>query len=339
MEPDLNNSRPLNRRQFLDRLGKAGISVAAACTAGFWFYDPKGPGATKSQKTNLLQFDFSVKGLKPRMAIVRGKDRTATLRRGVEGLGGIETFIDKGDRVLLKVNAAFATPPMLSATTHPDLITEMARLCYEGGAASVVVTDNPINDPASCFTLTGIQEGARKGGARVILPRDDLFTSMTVINGKLIRNWPVLYKPFENITKVIGMAPLKDHHRSGASMTMKNWYGLLGGRRNIFHQDINGIITELATMMKPTLVVLDGTTTMMTNGPTGGSLSDLKETHTMIVGTDQVAADAFGASLLGRPLDRLPFIKMAEAAGVGTADYRKLNPVTDSIENPPSEKR
>ena len=39
-------------------------------------------------------------------------------------------------------------------------------------------------------------------------------------------------------------------------------------------------------MIKPTLVVLDGTTTMMTNGPTGGSLSDLKQTNSMIVSTD-----------------------------------------------------
>ena len=39
---------------------------------------------------------------------------------------------------------------------------------------------------------------------------------------------------------------------------------------------------------------------MMTNGPTGGSLADLKATNTMIVSTDQVAADAFGATLLGR---------------------------------------
>ena len=194
-----------------------------------------------------------------------------------------------------------------------------------------MVTDNPINDPASCFTLTGIADAARKSGARVLLPRNDLFNPMTVKDAKLIRNWPVLYKPFVGITKVIGMAPLKDHHRSCASMTMKNFYGLLGGRRNIFHQDIHNIIMELAMMVKPSMVILDATTSMMTNGPTGGSLSDLKNTNTMIVSTDQVAADAFGASLLGKSLDDLPFIKKAEAAGAGTVAYKKLNPVMVSI--------
>jgi uncharacterized protein (DUF362 family) len=325
------NSNGLNRRQFLDRLTKAGISITAACAAGFWLHDSKGPSLSKNDQSNLILPAFSIDALGQKMSIVRGGDRVATLRMALKSLGGIETFIKKGDRVLLKVNAAFASPAMLSATTHPAIISEMTQLCFSAGAASVVVTDNPINDPASCFTLTGIADSARKAGARVLLPRDDLFSPMTVKDAKLIRNWPVLYKPFTGINKVIGMAPLKDHHRSGASMTMKNWYGLLGGRRNIFHQDIHSIIMELAMMVKPSLVILDATTAMMTNGPTGGSLSDLKNTNTMIVGTDQVAADAFGASLLGRSLDELPFIGKAEAAGIGTADYHKLNPVMASI--------
>jgi uncharacterized protein (DUF362 family) len=191
----------------------------------------------------------------------------------------------------------------------------------------VVVTDNPINNPSSCFTLSGIEAAARTAGARLYLPDVDAFKPFSVKQAKLIRNWPVLLGPFKNITKVIGLAPVKDHHRSGASLTMKNWYGLLGGRRNIFHQDINTIIAELAIMVRPTIVILDGTVSMMTNGPTGGSLTDLKQTDTMIVSTDQVAADAFGATLLNKSSRDLPFINKAEAAGVGTADYQSLKPV------------
>jgi uncharacterized protein (DUF362 family) len=321
----------LNRRQFLVRSAKAGAAIAAAGAAGFWFHDAKGPDRPAEQHSDIRLPDFSIAGLGAKMSIVHGQDRVATLRLAIKSLGGIETFIKKGDRVLLKVNAAFASPAMLSATTHPAIIAEMTALCYGAGAAAVVVTDNPINDPASCFNLTGIAEAARGAGAQVVLPRAELFKSLTVPQAKLIRNRPVLYQPLADITKVIGMAPVKDHHRSGASMTMKNWYGLLGGRRNIFHQEINTIIKELAMMVNPSLVILDGTMSMMTNGPTGGSLSDLKQTDTMIVATDQVAADAFGATLLNRRSNDLPFIGMAEAAGLGTADYRSLDPVMVAI--------
>jgi uncharacterized protein (DUF362 family) len=112
---------------------------------------------------------------------------------------------------------------------------------------------------------------------------------------------------------------------------MKNWYGLLGGSRNLFHQNIHTIIKELALMVQATLVILDATVTMMSNGPTGGSLSDLKETGTMIVGTDQVAVDAYGVSLLERSLSDVPSIAKAAASGIGTADWRSLKPEILSV--------
>ena len=207
------------------------------------------------------------------------------------------------------------------------LLTSTGKGGFKAGAAAVRVTDNPINDPASCFALTGIGQAARGAGAELVLPEERFFKPLTLKDGRLIRNWPVLLEPVAGATKLIGIAPLKDHHRSGASMVMKNWYGLLGGRRNIFHQDIQTIIAELAFMVKPTLVVLDATTAMIANGPTGGSLADLKETRALIAGTDQVAVDAFGATLLDKTAADLPFIAKAEALGAGTADYRSLAPV------------
>lgn len=325
------NNDHLNRRQFMVRSAKAGAAILAACSVGYWFYDSAGPGRPAEDANTMQLPDFSVPAAGRRMSIVRGSQRSETLELALKSIGGMQAYIQKGDRVLLKVNAAFASAPVLSATTHPELVAAITHLCFQAGAASVKVTDNPINDPASCFRLTGIEQAARSAGATVVFPQKEFFRPFSLAQGQLIRNWPILYQPLSRIDKIIGTAPVKDHHRSGASMIMKNWYGLLGGRRNIFHQDIHSIITELAMMVKPTLVVLDGTATMMRNGPTGGSLSDLKETRTMIVSTDQVAADAFGATLLDKTLDQLAFIKKAEAMGLGTADFQSLNPVMDSI--------
>jgi len=44
-----------------------------------------------------------------------------------------------------------------------------------------------------------------------------------------------------------------------------------------------------------------------------------------------VAADAFGATLLGKTIDELAFIRQAEAMRLGTADFQSLNPVMASI--------
>ena len=325
---DLPGNPSINRREFFRRATKAGLSITAAAALSVWLYDPRGPVApAETDEALVLLPDFSIPGLSSKMSIVTGEDRVKSVGVALKSLGGIEAFIGKGDRVLIKVNAAFALPALLGATTHPQLLGEVVRLCLQAGAASVTVTDNPINDPESCFTLTGIRQAAESAGGKLILPREALFRATSPSGARLIRNWPLLYAPFQGVNKLIGIAPVKDHHRSGASMTMKNWYGLLGGRRNIFHQDIHNLIKELAMMVKPTLVILDGTTTMMTNGPTGGSLSDLKQTNMMIVGTDQVAVDAFGAGLLGKTVVQLPFLLKAQEAGLGTTDYEALHPV------------
>ena len=322
---------PLERRDFIVRAAKACAAIVGAGGVALWLHDRKGPSGTVADETVSLP-DFSLSSAGPRMSIVTGADRVKTVNRALAALGGIGRFIKSGDRVVLKVNAAFASPPALAATSHPDLVAEVARLCLRAGAASVIVTDNPINDPQSCFTLTGIARAAESAGAKIAFPGPSSFKPVTLADATLIRNWPLLIEPFRGATKLIGLAPVKDHHRSGASLTMKNWYGLLGGRRNVFHQDIHTIIFELARLVRPTLVILDGTTTMLTNGPTGGSLDDLKATNTMIASTDAVAADAFGATLLGKTAASLPFIGKAAAAGLGTADFESLNPLRDHVD-------
>ncbi len=321
------NNIELPRRQFLSRAAKAGISIAVAGAISYALYDREGPTPGVSPEDLVTLPDFSIPPEDGRtISIVTGSDRTNTLGRAIELLGGLGRFIRKGQTVAIKPNVAFASPPVLGATANPGLVAEVVRLCYAAGARQVLVTDNPINDPASCFTLSGIAKAATAAGAKVVLPKDSLFRHTTLAGGKLIRNWPVYFGPFSKVDRLIGISPVKHHHRSGASMTMKNWYGLLGGRRNVFHQDINTIIAELAMMVKPSLVILDGTEVMMTNGPTGGSVSDLKRKNTLIASTDMVAADSFGCSLLDLKPSDLPYLTMAHQAGAGTTDYESLKP-------------
>jgi uncharacterized protein (DUF362 family) len=320
----------MSRRDFLKRLGYASGIALAAGGLGLALHDRKGPSPAESQKALTGLGDYTLKTPAPgaaKIAIVKGTDRKIMFERGIKALGGMEAFIQKGDRVLIKVNAAFATPASLGATTHPEILAAVADLCLQAGAAQVLMTDNPINNPDSCYEISGLAKAAQASGARIITPRPALFAPVSLAGGKLIRDWPTMTGVFPGVTKVIVISPVKDHHRAGASLILKNYYGFLGGRRNVFHQDINGIITELALLLKPTLCVLDGTVSMMTNGPTGGSLSDLKDTHTLVVSTDPVAADAVGVELLGRTLADIPYIQMAEKTGAGRADYRSLNPV------------
>ncbi len=323
-----NNQAKIDRREFAKRSIGAGASIAGATLLAYWMFN-RDPDAGKKQ----YQLpDFSVDPVDGQtISIVQGRSRANTVAKAVELLGGIDRFVQSGETVVIKPNIAFATPAMLGATAHPDTVAAVVKLCYTAGARKVIVTDNPINDAQSCFRLSGIAKAATQAGAELVYPKNHLFKEMSLTEGQLIRNWPIYFEPFADADKLIGITPVKHHQRSGASMTMKNFYGLLGGPRNIFHQDINTIITELSMLVKPTFVILDGTTVMMTNGPTGGSLSDLRQADTMIASTDMVAADTFGASLLGLKPIELPYLGQAERAGSGTTDYESLKPARTQV--------
>lgn len=259
------------------------------------------------------------------LGVAHGENYDAMLRMALTAIGGIEHYIRKGDVVMIKPNVAFDRAPKLGATTNPAVLAALIRLVREAGASEVRVADNPIESPESCFQKTGIREAAAAAGAEIYLPSPTSFEMLEVPGARLIARWPFFYRPFHGVDKVIGIAPIKDHNLCFASMTTKNWYGLLGGRRNQFHQDIHNIVADLALMMRPTFVVLDASRILMKNGPTGGDLSDVVPGRTLVASTDQITADAYGfTNLLNRTTDLPAYLHNAQARGLGNPDWRNV---------------
>ncbi|MFH1569318.1 MAG: DUF362 domain-containing protein [Gemmatimonadota bacterium] len=320
------SGEPIRRRDFLRRAGTTGLVAAGAALGGAWLHDQRrGDGYFRQQREaaagRLPSYRVDRGSQAPAMAVARGRDPEALVRAAFGALGGMDQLVRPGDVVVLKPNVAFDRPPALGATTSPAVLAAVARLCQEAGAGRVLVVDNPINQPEGCFHKSGIQAAADAVGAEVVLPRPAAFAPLR-IDGEVLTTWPMLYEPLARAHKVIGIAPLKDHNLCRASMTMKNWYGLLGGRRNQFHQRIHGIVADFPHMIQPTAVVLDATRILMRNGPTGGSLSDVAAGDTVVVGTDMVAVDTFGYGLLGRDPAELEYLHRAEARGLGSTRWR-----------------
>lgn len=260
------------------------------------------------------------------VGVARGTQLRPMLAACVGALGGIERFVSRGDVVVIKPNVAFERPAALGATTNPEVLVALIELVKQAGASEVRVADNPIESPESCFARSGIQQAALSAGARVYLPTPHQFELLETRGATWIERWPFFWSPFEGADKVIGVSPLKDHNLCRASMTTKNWYGLLGGRRNQFHQDIHGIISDLALMLRPTLVVLDATRVLFRSGPTGGSLSDVKAANTLVASRDSLAADAYGwDQLLERKGEPLPdYFAQAAARKLGQPLWREV---------------
>jgi uncharacterized protein (DUF362 family) len=246
------------------------------------------------------------------------------LRKALDAVGGLSHYIQPGDIVLVKPNVAFDRSPNLGATTHPEIMESLIRmLLVDCRAQEVRVADNPIESPPDCFAKSGIALATERAGGRVYLPDSNAFRMLHTPGAQLIEDWWFFHRPLTNVDKVIGVAPVKDHNLCHASMGIKNWYGLLGGRRNQFHQDIHEIVSDLSLMMKPTLTILDGTHVLMKNGPTGGDPSNVKPGHTVVAGVDPVAMDAWAYEhLLERGTDYPRYLHKAEEKGSGRVDHR-----------------
>ena len=89
-------------------------------------------------------------------------------------------------------------------------------------------------------------------------------------------------RPLVDADKVINVPVAKHHNLAKFTAAMKNWYGVLGGRRNRLHQNIDTSIADLATFMRPSLTVIDATRVLVRNGPQGGNIDDTREMHTVI---------------------------------------------------------
>jgi len=322
------------RRRFLRQLGAVTLAGAGAGWAALappdWplsLRDPDGERGKPRHPVHRLPaggFAVDADPMRAAIGVARGEDVPAMVRAAVNAIGGIDRFIRRGDVVVIKPNVAFERAAILGATTNPEVLRALIELVREAHPAEIRVADNPIESPESCFVRTGIRQAAVEAGARVYLPTAADFEMLEVPGAKWIGEWPFFWSPFRGATKVIGVSPVKDHNLCRASMTTKNWYGLLGGRRNQFHQDIHGIITDLALMMKPTFVLLDATRVLFRSGPTGGSLGDVRPGRTVAASTDSLAVDAFGwDDLLERSGEELPeYFAQASAKGLGDPDWR-----------------
>jgi uncharacterized protein (DUF362 family) len=318
------------RREALKRLGAAAGVLAGGAALAKVAYDKGGFGAAELTAPRQVR-DYRV-GAGPsadhaELAIARAKEgenatADALVKRALDAMGGLKRFISRGDIVVVKPNIGWDRMPIHAANTNPDVVGAVIQQAFEAGAKKVIVADGSCNDPNRCFQRSGIWRKAYGLGAEVVLPAEHRFRT-TRMKGEVLDEWPI-FTTLVDCDKVINCPVAKHHNLAKYTASMKNWYGVLGGRRNRLHQNIDTSIADLATFMRPSIVVVDAMRVLVRNGPQGGNIDDTKVMNTVIASVDQVAADAFGCTLIGQHRDNLPYLKMGHERGLGTMYWENL---------------
>lgn len=281
-----------------------------------------GAGLALPEGLNALAEASGAAAARPDLVVAHGASPGAIVKAGIDAMGGIGQFVSRGDVVVIKPNIGWDRTPEQAGNTNPEVVAAVVKLCFEAGAKKVKVFDRPVNDPRRCYVQSGILDAVRPLGAEMDFMDERKFRDIA-INGQALTSWPLYADVFE-ADKVINMPIAKHHGLAKLTMSMKNWMGVMGGSRRQIHQKLDESLVDISMKIRPALTVLDAVRILTANGPQGGSLADVKKLDTVIVGTDQVAVDSYGATLFGMKGSDLGYVKIAHALGLGQMDLHKL---------------
>lgn len=310
----------MDRRQFIKTAALAGVSLTTLGCMNSAKETNVAPTATTPAVTSptaqsVPAFDLTV---------AQGTEPASLLDRGFNALGGIDRFVKKGANVVIKPNFSVPRTPEEAATTNTIMVAALVKMCLAAGAREVKVVDQPLNSstPVLCLERTGIKKAVEEAGGKVFT-YNGVREAFRPVNfaGKTLTN-------FEYVKDVLDADlfinfPILKHHR-GAKLTlgMKNLMGLIWDRRYFHSSDLHQGIAELAAFRKPHLTIMDAIRGITDNGPVGPG--PIREYGQVIFGTDQVAIDAYAASLFGMKPQDVGYIRIAAEMGLGQIQWEKL---------------
>jgi len=300
----------MDRRTFIINQARAGLVLAGAAGLGL-------PARVLSAGTP-----------DPDLSVVKGDPGPAT-RAAVELLGGMSRFVKKGQRVVIKPNMSFARPVEAGANTHPAVVRELAAMCREAGAGRVLVLDNPLAEAEACLERSGIAAACRDLDEGMVhqVENPRLFAPADIPGAVALTRTEVMREVLK--AEVLIAAPAaKSHSSAGVSLSLKGMMGLVLNRRD-FHwkYDLDEAIVDLASLLKPALVVIDGSRVLSSGGP--GGPGKILGARTIIASTDMVAADATAVESFewyGRRFkaSQVRHLKLAAQRGLGRLDVAGL---------------
>ena len=331
---------PITRREFLKTLSAAlGATTAAnllsACggtASGQGGTQPamRPAAATQAANANSTLTNSSANAPAaapagtPDLVVARQGQPEALVREAIDALGGMKRFVSPGASVVIKPNICVAYHTYeYAATTNPTVVATLVTMCLGAGAKRVRVMDMPFGGtPESAYNVTGIADAVKQAGGEMEVMSRVKFVNTTIPQGKDITAWEI-YQDILKADVLINVPIAKHHSLARLSLGGKNLLGTVSKPSNI-HRNLDQRIADLASLIRPTLSVVDAVRILKNHGPTGGSLNDVEQTNTIIASHDLVAADAYAATLFGKTGTGIAYIKACADMGLGTLDLKSV---------------
>ena len=221
----------------------------------------------------------------------------------------------RGKRVVLKPNLVeFDQNTVIN--THPKMVHAALEAFRAAGAADVRVAEGPGHRRVTL-------DLADAAGYFSTFPKfESLFTDLNLDEVTKVN----LVRPHSKLTSLylpntvlgcdllVSMPKMKTHHWVGATLSMKNLFGLVPGGvygwpKNVLHwAGIGESIADLHTLFPRTFSIVDGIVGMEGNGPIQGTPRPM---GIVVAGADPVAVDATCCRIMHIDPRRVSYLTLA----------------------------
>jgi uncharacterized protein (DUF362 family) len=211
-------------------------------------------------------------------------------------IGNISDFIKSTDRILLKPN--FNTADPFPGSTALDFLQAVIEIFNEAKPKEIIVGE-------SCTYFLNTEKVCRLKGAPAVMEKFNVtwhnfeigeWTKVEIPNGKYFKSIKIP-KIVREVDKLITLPCLKTHFLAAYTGALKINIGMLkpSQRGSLHLNHLQERVAEVASVIKPDLIIMDGRKVFTEGGPGAGKL---EEPNILMAATDMVALDVEGLKIL-----------------------------------------
>ena len=268
-----------------------------------------------------------------RVSIQKSTYSDIALRTLLEPLGGMNQFIKKGERVLVKTSLLIPSEPIKAVVTHPAVIKALAETILQSGGIPYIG-----DSPSGQFTKRRLEKTYQKSGLITVanelgieLNYDTNVTKVDIPNAKKLKKTPICNFILD-AEKIIAVPKIKTHSYMIMTLATKIMYGAVPGLTKAKYHSLffrraafADMLLDVLSVRKPDLIVMDGITGMQGDGPSGGTPVEL---GVLLASTDAVAMDLAVCDLLEIEPIWIPTLRQAKIRSLWPSEiqYPLLSP-------------
>ena len=260
---------------------------------------------------------------------------SGAVRRSLELVGGLDSFLHPGARVFVKINhlSPHALPDR-AICTHPAFVREVLRVLLERDVR-VTVGDDVNFGRGDEFLITGFRQVCAELGVPLTNLREGGFAKIP-LRGKVLKS-AYIARPVLEADLVLNLPKLKTHSFTVFTGAIKNMYGVipygprLDGHRRFVRSDLfSRMLVDVFSGVPRQFTIMDAVIGMEGEGPSSGVP---KKIGLIISGADGVAVDAVASRIAGYEPLHVFTTSDAHVRNLGLGDLRRIEVVGEKLED------